>query len=80
VLRILGCFLVLGGNCTIAPGVAAALQRLGAGDPGLLYADRHYDMNTPESTTDGALDSMGLAHARAWPAIPRGRSATSGSM
>jgi arginase len=29
----------------------------------LLYVDRHYDINTPESTTDGALDWMGLAHA-----------------
>jgi arginase len=59
--------LVLGGNCTIALGVVAALRRLGAGAPGLLYVDRHYDMNTPESTTDGALDWMGLAHALALP-------------
>jgi arginase len=59
--------LVLGGNCTIALGVVAALRRLGAGAPGLLYVDRHYDMNTPQSTTDGALDWMGLAHALALP-------------
>jgi arginase len=59
--------LVLGGNCTIALGVVAALRRLGAGAPGLLYVDRHYDMNTPETTTDGALDWMGLAHALALP-------------
>ena len=59
--------LVLGGNCTIALGVVAALRRLGAGAPGLLYADRHYDLNTPESTTHGALDWMGLAHALALP-------------
>ncbi len=59
--------LVLGGNCTIALGVVAALRRLGAGAPGLLYLDRHYDLNTPESTTDGALDWMGLAHALALP-------------
>jgi arginase len=31
--------------------------------PGLLYVDRHFDLNTPESTTGGALDWMGLAHA-----------------
>jgi arginase len=55
--------LVLGGNCTIALGVAAALRRLDAGAPGLLYLDRHYDLNTPESIMDGALDWMGLAHA-----------------
>jgi arginase len=59
--------LVLGGNCTIALAVMAALRRLGAGAPGLLYVDRHYDINTPESTTDGALDWMGLAHALALP-------------
>jgi arginase len=33
----------------------------------LLYVDRHYDINTPDSTTDGALDWMGLAHALALP-------------
>jgi arginase len=55
--------LVLGGNCTIALAVIAGLQRLNAGLPGLLYVDRHFDLNTPESTNDGALDWMGLAHA-----------------
>jgi arginase len=59
--------LVLGGNCTIALGVMAALRRLDAGVPGLLYLDRHYDMNTPETTMDGALDWMGMAHALALP-------------
>jgi arginase len=55
--------LVLGGNCTIALGVVAALRRVAADQVGLLYVDRHYDINTPESTTDGALDWMGMAHA-----------------
>ena len=59
--------LVLGGNCTIALGVIAALRRMGNGVPGLIYFDRHFDLNTPESTTDGALDWMGLAHALALP-------------
>jgi arginase len=59
--------LVLGGNCTIALGVMAALRRLGAGAPGLVYVDRHYDINTPDSTRDGALDWMGMAHALALP-------------
>jgi arginase len=59
--------LVLGGNCTIALGVMAALRRLGSGAPGLVYVDRHYDLNTPDSTRDGALDWMGLAHALALP-------------
>ena len=53
--------LVLGGNCTVALGVMdALLQRDGAA--GLLYIDRHFDLNTPASTADGALDWMGLAH------------------
>lgn len=55
--------LIIGGNCTIALGVVAALRRLDAGRPGLLYLDRGYDLNTPLSTTDGALDWMGMAHA-----------------
>jgi arginase len=59
--------LILGGNCTIALGVMAAMRRLDHGTSGLLYIDRHYDLNTPESTTDGALDWMGLAHALALP-------------
>jgi arginase len=59
--------LVLGGNCTIVLGIMAALRRLETGAPGLLYVDRHYDMNTPASTADGALDWMGLAHALALP-------------
>jgi arginase len=59
--------LVLGGNCTIALGVMAALRRLSVGVPGLLYLDRHYDLNTPQTTMDGALDWMGLAHALALP-------------
>jgi arginase len=54
--------LVLGGNCTIALAVIAGLQRLTARPPGLLYVDRHFDLNTPESTSDGALDWMGMAH------------------
>jgi arginase len=51
--------LVIGGNCTIALGVMAALDPSAA----LIYVDRHYDLNTPDSTTDGALDWMGMAYA-----------------
>jgi arginase len=59
--------LVLGGNCTIALGVVAALRRASTDPVGLLYLDRNYDLNTPASTTDGALDWMGMAHALALP-------------
>ena len=54
--------LVLGGNCTVALGVVAALRRVSADPVGVLYVDRNYDINTPESTSDGALDWMGMAH------------------
>jgi len=59
--------LVLGGNCTVALGVAAALQRVATDPIGLLYVDRNYDINTPDSTSDGALDWMGMAHALSLP-------------
>jgi arginase len=59
--------LILGGNCTIALGVVAALRRVSADPVGVLYVDRNYDINTPESTSDGALDWMGMAHALSLP-------------
>jgi arginase len=62
-----GLVLVVGGNCTIALAVMAALRDLGSAAPGLLYFDRNYDLNTPGTTTDGALDWMGLAHGLALP-------------
>ncbi|WP_064745172.1 arginase family protein [Pseudonocardia acaciae] len=54
--------LVLGGNCTVALSAVAALRAVIAGPASLLYLDRHFDVNTPESTTDGSLDWMGVAH------------------
>ena len=59
--------LVLGGNCTVALGVVAALSRISPDPVGVLYVDRNYDINTPQSTTDGALDWMGMAHTLALP-------------
>ena len=55
--------LVLGGNCTIAVGMVAGLNAALGDRCGLLYIDRHFDMNTPATTIEGALDWMGLAHA-----------------
>jgi arginase len=53
--------LVLGGDCTVGVGTVAGLrdrvQRLG-----LVYVDRHADLNVPDSSGDGALDWMGVAH------------------
>jgi arginase len=58
--------LVLGGDCTTATGVVAGLRRTSQ-RCGLVYLDRHPDMNTPESVADGALDWMGMAHMLALP-------------
>ena len=53
--------LVLGGDCTVELGtVAGALG--GTPEVGLVYVDLDTDLNTPASTTDGALDWMGVAH------------------
>jgi len=52
---------VLGGDCTLALGVVAGLQRIG-GRVGLLYFDADLDLNTPETSPSGILDGMGLAH------------------
>jgi arginase len=53
--------LVLGGDCTVELGtVAGALQ--GTQSVGVVYIDLDTDLNTPESTRDGALDWMGVAH------------------
>lgn len=53
--------LVLGGDCTVELGtVAGAL--VDTDDLGLIYIDLDTDLNTPQSTEDGALDWMGVAH------------------
>jgi arginase len=52
---------VLGGDCTVGIGTVAGAVA-GRGRIGLLYLDLHADLNVPESTLDGALDWMGVAH------------------
>jgi arginase len=53
--------LALGGDCTVGVGTVAGLRhrvrRLG-----VVYVDRHADLNVPDSTVDGTLDWMGVAH------------------
>ncbi|MDQ6731885.1 MAG: arginase family protein [Actinomycetota bacterium] len=53
--------LVLGGDCTVGVGTVAGLLERSA-RLGLVYVDRHADLNVPSSTVDGALDWMGVAH------------------
>ncbi|RUR03131.1 arginase family protein [Labedella endophytica] len=59
-----GRVLVLGGACTVALGVCAALVER-EGRARLVYVDRHLDLNTPHSTREGSLSWMGMAHALA---------------
>lgn len=54
--------LVLGGSCTVALGLCAAMTQIGQ-RPRIVYVDRHLDLNTPHSTTEGSLSWMGMAHA-----------------
>jgi arginase len=54
-----GRVLVLGGDCTTGVGTVAGFA---GRDAGLIYFDRHADLNVPASTIDGALDWMGVAH------------------
>ena len=53
--------LVIGGDCTITLGVVAAYVQRAPG-VGLLYFDGDIDVATPETTTSGILDTMGLSH------------------
>jgi arginase len=53
--------LVLGGDCTVTVGVVAGVRRVRP-DAGLFYFDGDADLATPESTSIGVLDAMGIAH------------------
>jgi arginase len=53
--------LVIGGDCTVELGTVAGILH-GEPDAGLIYFDLDADLNTPDTTTDGALDWMGVAH------------------
>src|SRR5262245_15971092 len=53
--------LVLGGDCTVELGTVAGALEVEQ-SVGLVYVDLDTDLNTPESTQDGALDWMGVAH------------------
>jgi arginase len=53
--------LVLGGDCTVTLGVVAGVRRLRP-EAGLFYFDGDADLATPEATSSGVLDAMGIAH------------------
>ena len=50
--------IVLAGNCNTTVG---AISGLPSQNPGLIWFDAHGDFNTPETTTSGFLDAMGLS-------------------
>jgi len=52
--------LVLSGNCNAAVGT---ISGVGPEDLGVVWFDAHADFNTPETTTTGFTDGMGLAVA-----------------
>lgn len=52
--------LILSGNCGATLG---AIAGAGTQRPGVIWFDSHGDFNTPETTTSGFLDGMGLAIA-----------------
>jgi arginase len=58
--------LVLGGDCAVGIGTVAGAS-IGSPSVGLVYVDLDADLNTPLTTTDGALDWMGVAHLLALP-------------
>ena len=51
---------VLGGDCTVTLGVVAGLAR--HADVGLAYVDGDADLNVPETSRSGVLDTMGVTH------------------
>jgi arginase len=53
--------ILVGGECTVTIGAVAGFLRKYE-DFGLMYLDGHVDLNTPESSRSGILDSMGMAH------------------
>jgi arginase len=64
--------LVFSGNCNTA--AIGTLSGAGPGDLGVVWFDAHGEFNTPETTTTGFIDGMGLAIAvgHCWKAIARG--------
>ena len=63
--------LVLSGNCNTAVGTLSGADPEGLG---VVWFDAHGDFNTPETTTTGFIDGMGLAIAvgHCWKAMARG--------
>ena len=51
--------ILLSGNC--GPAALTAVSASGAANTGVIWFDAHADFNTPETSTSGFLDGMGLS-------------------
>jgi arginase len=58
-----GFTVVLGGDCTLAAGVAAGTRRFLGQPPGIVFIDADADLNTPDTTPSGFLHGMALSLA-----------------
>jgi arginase len=58
-----GFTIVIGGDCTLAAGMAAGAQKSLGRPVGLVYVDAHADLNTEETTPSGFLSGMALSLA-----------------
>lgn len=57
--------LALLGECTLAPGAVAGLQRR-HGDVAVVWLDAHGDLNTPETSSSGFIGGMPFAVLVGW--------------
>lgn len=58
-----GFTIVIGGDCSLLPGVLGGARRATGRAVGLVHVDANADLNTPETTPSGQLDGMALALA-----------------
>jgi arginase len=65
--------LVLSGNCNSALGTVAGIQRGSGRSPAVCWFDAHADANTPETSTSGFVDGMGVGMltGRCWRPLTR---------
>jgi arginase len=58
-----GFLLMLGGDCSLLPGLVAGARHHTGSPVGLIYVDAHGDLNTPQTTPSGRISGMALAIA-----------------
>jgi arginase len=65
--------LVLSGNCNSALGTISGMRRGSGRSPAVCWFDAHADANTPETSTSGFLDGMGVGMltGRCWQPLTR---------